>query len=180
MSRFARHACSCLLGILLLTAGCGTVQTGESSRTAPAPQSENRGLVYGRVLFGNMPGIWTAKVTLRSGGLFGTTYTIWCDTDGLYWLPNVRLAKSWKFMGMDVYRNGQWMKHINFAFTQSGYKASRIEQMQTLILDMQPGEPARVSCSHLEALQHEALLATLANTRLVAWHAIIRQEAGLP
>jgi hypothetical protein len=160
--------------------GCATVQMDKPSRAAPAPQSEDRGLVYGRVLFADMPGVWTAQVTLEDARLFGSTYTVWCDTDGLYWLANVRPSKAWKLVKLAVYRNGQWLRDVSFPFMQTGPVTSRIEQMPTIILDLPANAPARVSLSHLEALQQEALRAVLLNKRLVAWHALIRQEAGLP
>lgn len=176
---FAKLSAITVFALAAALSGCATIQTAPPSRAAPAPQSENKCLVYGRVLFGNMPGAWTAQVVLRSSSLFSPTYTIWCDTDGLYWLPNARQAKTWSILKAKAYRNGQWFRDIDFPVSQTGSASSRIEQMPTLILDFPPDTPPRVSLSSSEALRQDALRAALLNTRLVAWHALIRLEAGL-
>lgn len=177
LQKSARLLMLCLGAALV---GCATSQTERVSRTAPAPDSENRCLVYGRVLFGEMPGVWAAQVTLKDARLFGSTYNVWCDIDGLYWLANVPPSKTWKITKTSIYRNGQWLRDLSFNFTQDVKNTAKIRQMPTLILDLPSDAPARVSLSHLEALQQDALRAALLNTRLVAWHALIRKEAGLP
>ena len=53
---------------------------------------------------------------------------------------------------------------------------SRGSKLLLAPLDLPAGGSARVSISHNEELQRDALRAVLRNPRCIAWHAVIREE----